>query len=49
MYKQNENLLTVGVFLKILKFAISIAEIVKSEDKCISTANLHNNHYTTNS
>jgi len=38
LYSQNNNLLTVGNFLKVLKYAISIAEIIKPEDKRFSEA-----------
>ena len=35
---QNNNQLTVGNFLKVLKYAISIAEIIRPEDKRFSNA-----------
>jgi hypothetical protein len=38
LYSQNNNLLTVGNFLKVLKYAISIAEIIKPDDKRFSNA-----------
>ena len=38
LYSQNNNQLTVGDFLKVLKYAISIAEIIKPEDKRFSNA-----------
>lgn len=38
LYSQNNNQLTVGNFLKVLKYAISIAEIIKPEDKRFSNA-----------
>ena len=38
LYSQNNNLLTVGNFLKVLKYAISIAEIINPEDKRFSEA-----------
>lgn len=38
LYSQDNNLLTVGNFLKVLKYAISIAEIIKPEDKRFSEA-----------
>ena len=38
LYSQNNNQLTVGDFLKVLKFAISIAEIINPEDKRFSNA-----------
>ncbi len=38
LYSQNNNLLTVGNFLKVLKYAISIAEIIKPDDNRFSNA-----------
>lgn len=38
LYSQKNNQLTVGNFLKVLKYAISIAEIIKPEDKRFSNA-----------
>lgn len=38
LYSENNNQLTVGNFLKILKYAISIAEIIKPEDKRFANA-----------
>jgi len=38
LYSVNNNQLTVGTFLKILKYAISIAEIIKPEDKRVANA-----------
>jgi hypothetical protein len=38
LYSQNKDVLTVGNFLKVLKYAISIAEIIKPEDKRFSNA-----------
>ena len=38
LYSQNNNQLTVGDFLKVLKYAISIAEIINPEDKRFSNA-----------
>ena len=38
LYSRNNNQLTVGNFLKVLKYAISIAEIIKPEDKRFSNA-----------
>lgn len=38
LYSQNNNQLTVGNFLKVLKYAISIAEIIKPEDNRFSNA-----------
>ena len=38
LYSQNNNQLTVGDFKKVLKYAISIAEIIKPEDKRFSNA-----------
>lgn len=38
LYSQDNNQLTVGKFLKVLKYAISIAEIIKPEDKRFSDA-----------
>ena len=38
LYSENNNQLTVGNFLKILKYAISIAEIIQPEDKTFSKA-----------
>ena len=38
LYSENNNQLTVGNFLKILKYAISIAEIIQPEDKRFSKA-----------
>ena len=38
LYSQNNKLLTVGSFLKVLKYAISVAEIIKPEDKKFTDA-----------
>jgi hypothetical protein len=38
LYSEDNNQLTVGSFLKVLKYAISIAEIIKPEDKRFSNA-----------
>ena len=38
LYSQNNNRLTVGDFLKVLKYAISVAEIIKPDDKRFSNA-----------
>lgn len=38
LYSRNNNQLTVGNFLKVLKYAISIAEIIKPEDNRFSNA-----------
>lgn len=38
LYSQNNNQLTIGNFLKVLKYAISIAEIMKPEGKRFSNA-----------
>lgn len=38
LYTQNNNRLTVGDFLQVLKYAISIAEIIKPDDKRFSNA-----------
>ena len=39
LYSRDKKLLTVGNFLKVIKYAISIAEIIKPEDKRFSDAN----------
>lgn len=38
LYSRSNGVLTVGNFLKVLKYAISIAEIIKPEDKRFSNA-----------
>ena len=38
LYSQNNNLLTVGNFLKVLKYAISVADVIKPDDKRFSNA-----------
>ena len=38
LYSQNNSLLTVGNFLQVLKYAISIAEIINPDDKRYSNA-----------
>ena len=38
LYSRNNSVLTVGNFLKVLKYGLSIAEIIKPDDKRVSNA-----------